>query len=208
VDTTTFVDYYELLQLSPNADPDTVERVFRHLARKFHPDHSDSPDTDRFRQLLDAHNALSDPEVRAGYDVKYQDYWNRKWKLAAETSDGTAFGDDREARERLLSLMYVQRRRNMQSPGMGEYEVARLLRTPLELVEFHVWYLRAKGWLERLESGQLAISALGVDQVEQGRLRLGHDRLLEAHGPVAEDAAGKPADADVVGTLENHVNEG
>ena len=89
----------------------------------------------------------------------------------------------------MLSLFYVQRRRSMAMPGIGEYEVAKLMRTPLELVEFHIWYLRAKGWLERLESGMLAISAAGVDEVEQGRLRLGHERLLEAHG-TAGDAAG------------------
>jgi len=176
------VDYYELLQVSPNADPDTIERVFRHLAKKVHPDHQASVDDEPFRQLVEAHATLTDPEMRAGYDVRYQEYWNRKWRLASEASDGTAFGDDREARERLLSLLYVQRRRNMASPGMGEYEMARLLRTPVELVEFHLWYLRSKGWIERLESGMLAISATGVDQIEQSRLRLGEDRLLEAHG--------------------------
>lgn len=179
---TTFVDYYELLQVSPNADADTIERVFRHLAKKVHPDHQASTDDEPFRQLVEAHATLTDPERRAGYDVRYQEYWNRKWRLASEASDGTAFGDDREARERLLSLLYVQRRRNMASPGMGEYEMARLLRTPVELVEFHLWYLRSKGWIERLESGMLAISAPGVDQIEQSRLRLGEDRLLEAHG--------------------------
>ena len=182
---TTFVDYYELLQLSPNADPETIERVFRHLAKKYHPDHQGSADDDRFRSLVEAHETLTDAEKRAGYDVKYQEYWNRKWRLASEASDGSAFRDDREARERLLSLLYVQRRRSMTSPGLGEYEMARLLRTPVELVEFHLWYLRSKGWIERLESGMLAISALGVDEVEQSRLRLGEDRLLEAHGEPA-----------------------
>ena len=107
--------------------------------------------------------------------------WNRKWKLVSESGDSASFNGDREMRERMLSLFYVQRRRNMALPGIGEYQIARLLRTPLELVEFHLWYLRAKGWVERLDSGMLAISAAGVDQVEQGQLKLGHERLLEAH---------------------------
>ncbi|MGZ3593294.1 MAG: DnaJ domain-containing protein [Syntrophales bacterium] len=190
---TGFVDYYELLQLSSNADADTIDRVFRHLAKKFHPDNIDSADSDKFRLLLEAHRTLADPEARAGYDVKYQDYWNRKWQLASEASDGDAFGNDRETRESLLSLMYVQRRRDMKKPGLGDYEMAHLLRMPLELVEFHVWYLKAKGWVERLETGQLAISALGVDEVEQGRLRLRQDRLLTAHGVTPESAEGQAA---------------
>jgi hypothetical protein len=186
-----FIDYYELLQLSSNADTDTIERVFRHLAKKLHPDNKESGDTDRFRLIVEAHRTLSNPENRAGYDVKYQDYWNRKWKLASEASNGTAFGDDQENRESLLSILYVQRRRNMKKPGLGDSEMARLLCKPLELVEFHVWYLKAKGWVERLDTGQLAISALGVDQVEQGRLRLRTDNMLTAGGVAPEGAEGR-----------------
>jgi hypothetical protein len=189
VSKTDFIDYYELLQLSSNADTDTIERVFRHLAKKLHPDNKESVDPDRFRMIVEAHRTLSNPETRASYDVKYQDYWDKKWKLASEASDGTALGDDREVREHLLSLLYVQRRRNMKKPGLGDYEMARMLCKPLELVEFHVWYLKAKGWVERIDNGQLAINALGVDQVEQSRLRLGKDRLL----PAPEDAGGQAA---------------
>jgi hypothetical protein len=193
VSKTDFVDYYELLQLSSNADSDTIERVFRHLAKKFHPDNKESSDSDRFRLIVEAHRTLSDPESRAGYDLKYQDYWNRKWKLASEASDGTAFGDDREIRDNLLSILYVQRRRNMKNPGLGDYEMARLLGRPFELVEFHMWYLKAKSWVERLDTGHLAISALGVDEIEQGRLRLGKDRLLTADGFAPEGAGRQPA---------------
>lgn len=175
-----FVDYYELLQLHPNADAETIERIFRHLAKKFHPDNTGSADSRRFEQIVEAHKTLSDPEVRAGYDVRYQDYWNQKWGVAAEASDRSAFRDDELARERILSLLYVQRRRNMTNPGMGELDMARLLHSPPELVEFHLWYLKAKGWLERLDNGHLAITALGVDQVEQTRLQLGPDHLLQA----------------------------
>ncbi|NPV05427.1 MAG: J domain-containing protein [Syntrophaceae bacterium] len=190
---TGFVDYYELLQLSPNADTDTVERVFRHLAKKLHPDNRESADPERFRLVVEAHQVLSDPKARAGYDVKYQDYWNRKWKIASEAGDGTAFGDDRETRESLLSILYVQRRRNPKSPGLGDYEMARLLGKPYELVEFHLWYLKSKGWVERLDTGMLAISALGVDQIEENRLRLRKDRLLTAGGSAPQGPDGKAA---------------
>ena len=182
-----FVDYYELLQLSPNADTDTIERMFRHLAKKTHPDNTECADIDRFQQIVDAHRTLADPQTRAGYDVKYQDYWNRKWRLASEAGDISAFGDDKIIREHLLSMLYVQRRRNMNNPGIGELVIARLLHTPPELVEFHLWYLKAKGWVERLQTGHLAITALGVDQVEQSRLRIMPDHLIEAHYPSGED---------------------
>lgn len=176
-----FVDYYELLQLSPNADTDTIERVFRHLAKKTHPDSTEFPDKDRFQQIVEAHRALADPVVRAAYDAKYQDYLNGKWGLAAEARTMTAFDDDRITRERLLSLLYVQRRRNMRTPGLGEMTIARMLMTPVELLDFHLWYLKAQGWVERLDSGMLAITASGVDQVEKSRLRLMPDHLLEEH---------------------------
>jgi len=193
-----FVDYYELLQLNPNADPETIERIFRHLAKKFHPDNTQSCDTERFQKVVEAHRMLLDPETRAGYDVKYQDYWNRKWGLASEASDKSAFGDDQLTRERLLSLLYVQRRRNMDNPGMGEIEMARLLHSPVELVDFHVWYLKAKGWVERLDTGHFAITATGVDQVEQSPLRLSPDHLIEApyHPSGAEQNGGRDSDGN------------
>jgi hypothetical protein len=40
----------------------------------------------------------------------YQDYWNTKWGLASEASHDSPFGDDQLIRERLLSLLYLQRR--------------------------------------------------------------------------------------------------
>jgi len=187
-----FVDYYELLQLSPNADSDTIERIFRHLAKKTHPDSTEFPDNDRFQQIVKAHRVLADPASRAGFDAKYQDYWKSKWKLASEASDKSSFDTDQLTRERILSLLYVQRRRNMRNPGLGELAIARLLLTPPELLEFHLWYLKARSWVERLDSGLLAITAQGVDQVEQNRLRLMPDHLIEDHFPSSVEAEERP----------------
>ncbi len=177
----SFIDYYDLMQVSPNADEDTIQRIFRHLAKKWHPDREQG-DPERFKLLVEAQKTLSNPESRAAYDIRYQMFWESKWKLAADASDGRGFAEDRDVRERLLSLYYVQRRSKVHDPGLGEYEVARLMRIPVELIDFHIWYLREKGWIQRLDNGPLAITALGVDQVEKGRLRLTPDRLLTASG--------------------------
>ena len=176
----SFVDYYDLMQLSPNADQDTIQRIFRHLAKKWHPD-GRTGDPEKFKLLVDAYKTLMNPERRAAYDLRYQRFWESKWNLAADASDNRSFTDDKEVREGLLSLYYVQRRSKMNDPGMGEMEAARLMRIPIHLVEFHIWYLREKNWIERLDNGQLAITALGVDQVEKTRLRLSSDRLLSSH---------------------------
>ena len=62
-------DYYETLQISPNADADTIQRVFRLLAQRYHPDNKETGDADRFRAMHEAYSILSVPERRAQYDL-------------------------------------------------------------------------------------------------------------------------------------------
>ena len=175
-----FVDYYELLQLSPNADSETIERAFRHLAKKYHPDNSEYANNELFLKIVEAHEVLTDSERRAQYNTWYKEYWNKKRDILSLASNSTALGDDKIVRNRLLSLLYVQRRKHMNKPGLGEHEMAQLLNTSPELVEFHLWYFRSKKWVERLENGHLAITATGVDQAEQNRHGLKPERLIES----------------------------
>jgi curved DNA-binding protein CbpA len=185
VNGSTFVDFYDLMQISPNADEDTIQHVFRYLAKRWHPDNQKG-DPEQFRLLVEAHKTLTNPERRAAYDLRYQRFWEGKWNLAADASDGQGFLDDSQVREGLLSLYYVQRRSKMSDPGLGEMEVARLMRIPVHLIDFHIWYLKEKGWIQRLENGQFALTARGVDEVEKSRLRLNSDRLLAAHNAETE----------------------
>ena len=175
-----FVDYYEILQVSTNADEDTIGRVFRYLAKRYHPDNPQTGDSDKFNLLVKAHTTLSDAEKRAAYDVHYQQSREQHWQLVRDAASSDAFENDYTIREKLLSLLYVQRRRDMESPGLGNFELEQLLNCPREMMEFHVWYMKEKGWIMRTEMGHLSITAEGVDQVESTRVHLSADRLLPA----------------------------
>jgi curved DNA-binding protein CbpA len=61
-------DYYEFLQISPHANLDTIHRVYRFLAARFHPDNPESGDPELFRNVRTAYEVLSDPKRRAEYD--------------------------------------------------------------------------------------------------------------------------------------------
>ena len=53
-------DYYEFLQISPSAENDTIHRVYRFLAARFHPDNHDTGDAERFFLLKQAYEVLSE----------------------------------------------------------------------------------------------------------------------------------------------------
>lgn len=173
----SFEDYYETLQVSPNADTDTIDRVFRHLAKRYHPDNLDTGDRERFDLLVRAHRTLSDPEQRTRYDLHYEEGRALQWKVAREAANGSVFNDDVVLRERLLALLYVQRRRNVKDPAIGNIELERLLDCPQEHLDFHVWYLKEKKLVERTERG-IAITAFGVEEAEKARSQITRDNLI------------------------------
>ena len=66
---TTRRDYYELLGVARDADDAEVKRAFRRLARELHPDVSEAPDAEqRFREVVEAYEVLSNSERRQMYD--------------------------------------------------------------------------------------------------------------------------------------------
>jgi len=174
-----FSDHYEALQLSPNADSETIGRVYRILAKRYHPDNQQTGDSAKFATIAEAHRVLSDPEQRAAYDARYEADRGAVLKIIDEASGPNPFAADQRMFDAILSLLYVARRRNPNSGGIGIVQLERMVGCPAEHLEFHVWYLREKQVIQRLENGLFSITAHGVDTViAQDTLSLRRDRLI------------------------------
>ena len=65
MENSNFVDYYELLEISPNANSETIERMFRYFAQRYHPDNQDTGDRVRFDVIMEAHDVLRIGNVRS-----------------------------------------------------------------------------------------------------------------------------------------------
>ena len=64
-----YKDYYEILGVGRDATQDQIKKAYRKLARKYHPDVSDSRDAEaRFKEAGEAYEVLKDPEKRSAYD--------------------------------------------------------------------------------------------------------------------------------------------
>src|SRR5688572_16576384 len=85
--TDQIADYYEILQISQNAEPETVHRVYRLLAQRLHPDNAETGNSAQFRMLSDAYQVLSDPERRAQYDVVHGAQQQQRWRLVAKSGE-------------------------------------------------------------------------------------------------------------------------
>jgi len=178
MEASTFTDYYEILEISPNANSETIDRIFRYLARRYHPDNQDTGDRLRFDEILQAHTALKDPIKRVEYDLRHKNHSGVRWKLAEEASDSKGIKRDGDIQDKLLSILYVKRRQDTNEPGVGNVDLERLSGCPREHLEFHVWYLKEKGWIRRLENGLLAITVEGVDRANSEHHRGTTSKLL------------------------------
>jgi curved DNA-binding protein CbpA len=184
-----FLDYYEILEISPNANSGTIERMFRYLAQRYHPDNRDTGDRLRFDVVVEANDTLRDPIKRAQYDVRHKENSRLRSQLVAQAGDGSGVERDLDVQNKLLSLLYVRRRQKVRDPGIGDLELEQLLGCPAEQLEFHLWYLKEKGWIMRTENGTFAITADGVDRAHSERDRKGSRKLLTGQTDAVQKSA-------------------
>ena len=125
-----FQDFYEVLQLSQNADADTIMRVYHILVKRYHPDNQETGNTEKFHEIVEAYKVLSDPDKRVAYDVKYDENRAHVLKIFDEASASDSFESDRRILDGVLSLLFVSRRREPNRGGLGEIQLERVLGCP------------------------------------------------------------------------------
>ena len=182
-------NYYELLQLSPNAEQLVITKIYRLLAAYYHPDNKQTGDEEKFKSVLKAYEVLSDPAKRSRYNVEFlgkeagtaaqprhegqatgaaRSVEELKTKFGVD-GDGTA-GDEglseRELRKLMLMVLYDVRRNTPGNPQVSMLVLAELLGCSIENLEFSNWYLKEKNYIRISESADFSITIAGVDYVE------------------------------------------
>jgi curved DNA-binding protein CbpA len=177
------VDYYEVLQLSVNAELDTVNRVYRLLAQRFHPDNHETGSEAKFRQIHEAYSVLSDPEKRARYDILYEQQRHDRWKLVSTGANAeNDFEMEQIVRLTVLEALYTKRRVEPRDPGIFALDLEQLIGRPREHLEFTTWFLVQKKWVTRDDNSRLVITADGVEYLEHNyRVNLQRKRLAASN---------------------------
>jgi curved DNA-binding protein len=188
-------DYYEFLQISPSAEADTIHRVYRFLATRFHPDNQETGDTERFFLLSQAYEVLSDPMRRADYDSSRQS--SQPEPLSAWIDFMDSMEGERNRRLAVLTVLYFQRRTNPDHPEVSLRGIESRLGFPRDYLLFTVWYLRTKGFITRADNAEFTITADGVDFVETQRTNIPVlDKLLTAGEMSSNTNAARDGDTE------------
>jgi curved DNA-binding protein CbpA len=173
------VDFYEVLQVNSSAEPETINRVFRMLAQRYHPDNQQTGDEGRFRTILEAYNVLSDPEKRAKYDVLTLQQRQDRWRLvSAGAQSENDFEMEQVVRLTVLEALYTKRRLDPANPGIFYREFEELIGRPREHLEFTIWYLQQKRFVVLDDKSRLLMTVEGAEYLEQSyRSNLQQKRL-------------------------------
>jgi curved DNA-binding protein len=165
-------DHYELLRLSPGAEPEAVDRVYRKLAKRFHPDNPETGDAETFLRISEAYRVLSDPCKRTAYDVE---------RVATRTTPRFQFRSaeffsgvlgEQNRRLAILCLLYRKRSSNYEFPGLSLFDLEQLTGCTQGELGFSIWYNCEKG-LAKASDRDYELTAEGVDFVEK---KLAEDR--------------------------------
>src|ERR1039458_7149748 len=155
-------DYYEVLQLSRNAHPETIQRVFRILAGRYHPDNMETGNPDLFREVVEAARVLTDPQLRAGYDARLGIQSQNRFKIFETWKSTRGVEAEKRKRNGILALLYGRRLTDSQQPSLGVSDFEDMLGCPREHLEFSLWFLRESKWIKRSDNNRFEITYQGV----------------------------------------------
>jgi hypothetical protein len=179
------LDHYEILRLSQMADQETIERVYRTLARRFHPDNQETGDAESFLRVCEAYRILSDPAKRHTYDTeRVSARATPRFELRSRDFFWGVVGEQNR-RLAVSCLLYRKRTSTWETPGLSLLELESLTGCTREELGFTMWYLCEQGTARIGDNTDYCITAKGVDFVES-TLREGH-LDLRAIAAVTED---------------------
>jgi curved DNA-binding protein CbpA len=141
-------DYYEVLRISPRADEDTIERVYRILAERFHPENAETGDPEAYLRISEAYETLSNADRRFQYDeMRERSQTVARFRLRArDFFDGVRGEQNR--RLAVLCLLYRRRISSHDSPGRTILDLEKLTGCTREELNSVLWYLSEKHWVK------------------------------------------------------------
>lgn len=175
------LNYYQLLQVNRDAHGTIIRYAYRFLAAMYHPDNAETGDADKFRTITEAFRTLSDEGKRAAYDLSLPPEGQvgeggGQAKPRASTNKGLGKGlpkvpktgvtwNEIELRLAILQILLEARKSRPKTGGANPKIIMDCLDTDdMEAVEFALWYLREKGYVEMGER-LFMITAFGLDYI-------------------------------------------
>lgn len=159
-------DHYEILRLSPMSDSDTIDRVYRTLMKRFHPDNEATGDAEIFLRIAEAHRILTDPRQREQYDAERD---SSKSVIRFDLRSREFFAGLRGEQNRRLAalcLLYRKRAADHEYPGLSLLDLENASGFTREELGFAMWYLCEKGMAQVDDRTHYGITAKGCDFVE------------------------------------------
>jgi hypothetical protein len=152
--------------VSRNADVDTIHRVFHLLAQRFHPDNSATGNDGKFRQAVEAHRVLSNPELRAAHDIQLLEENHVRVRIFDSLESTQGVQAEVRKRQGVLKLLYTRRMMNPREPALRGRDFVEMLGCPAEHLEFALWFLKENKCLQRADNNAYEITIHGVETFE------------------------------------------
>ena len=173
-------DYYEFLEISPTATQETIHRVYRFLAARYHPDHAETGDLEKFALLTSAYKVLSDPKRRAEYNsARAMNPCPFRDPMSSTIDFMDQVEGDLNRRLGVLTVLYYRRRMYPDRPEVSLTEIEQRMGFPRDYLDFTIWYLTKKKFIVRADNAELTLTVEGVDFIESQRAVVPTlDRLL------------------------------
>ena len=150
-------DHHELLRAGVAGDAERLDRVYRALAFRYHPDNGDNGDSEVFLKISETYRILSISKPRPEREIVKRD--------GADWQSGLRGLKDKRAA--VLGLLCQRRMSDYRNAFVSPGELESLTGMTPDEIGFVLWYLREKGAVTGSDSSpDFAISAAGVDILE------------------------------------------
>lgn len=175
-----FVNYYELLQVSPGAPAKLIELAARLIGSQYHPKNPQTGDAEKYDLVKVAYRTLADAASRKKYDEELASQGAASVSSATPASDQhtgpvmapkdgqEAVRVERAKRSRIMALLYAQLLDDPDNPGVSTAELVQQMGYQREDMLFALWFLREQGLARVTDKGVYSLTTDGCAWVEDG----------------------------------------